>query len=406
MNHEELLKSKHFCIQPFVHACVWTDGRALPCCINQDYVLGDTTLTAVADIYSNKNSKLVELRKEMLTGPDLPKSCYRCSTPENQYADNSYRYYSNKHYGHLLDKMQINDNGTITDPKISTWDVRFSNLCNLKCRTCDSINSSKIAEEERKYLGKNIKVLKEAFDDSTEFFKFFESNIDSIEEVYFCGGESLLLEDHYKMLDILVAHNKFDTVLRYNTNCTKILFKDKNVVDNYWIKFKHVRLGLSLDAGWEQLSYIRHGSDWDIVLTNLKYIISKCPNAFMQFSPTVSILNAFHISKLHKFLVEEKIIKLNDIYLNILTFPDFYSITALTPSLKEQVKQHWEQYKIDVVNMGANDFVIEEIDKVIKYMFTQDQSHTLENFRKDTDLKDKLRKETTKNIFPELHSIL
>jgi MoaA/NifB/PqqE/SkfB family radical SAM enzyme len=406
MNTQELLKSKYFCVQPFVHACVWTDGRALPCCINQSYVLGDTKTTPITEIYSNDNEKLVSLRKEMINGPELPESCSRCSIPENNYADNSYRYYSNKHYGHLIENMQINDDGTIVDPKISTWDVRFSNLCNLKCRTCDSINSSKIAEEERKYIGKSIQVLKEAFDDTDEFFKFFESNIDSIEEIYFCGGESLLLEEHYKMLDILVAHKKFDTVLRYNTNCTKIFFKDKNVVDNYWVKFKHLRLGLSLDAGWEQLFYIRHGSEWDVVLENLKYIVSKCPHAFMQLSPTISILNAFHVSKLHKFLVERGIMKLNDIYFNILTFPDFYSITSLTPELKEKVKQHWEEYKSNVISLGASDHVTSEIDKVIKYMHTQDQSHTLDNFRKDTELKDNLRKESAKDIFPELHSIL
>ena len=406
MNTKDLLRSKHFCIQPFIHACVWTDGRALPCCINQSYVLGNTKTVPITEIYSNNNERLVSLRKEMLNGPALPESCNRCSTPESEYADNSYRYYSNKHYGHLLDNLQINNDGTITDGKISTWDVRFSNLCNLKCRTCDSINSSKIAEEERKYIGKTIPVLKEAFDDTTEFFEFFESNIDVIEEIYFCGGESLLLEDHYKMLDILVAHKKFDTVLRYNTNCTKIFFKDKNVVDNYWVKFKHVRLGLSLDAGWEQLFYIRHGSEWSVVLENLRYIVSKCPHAFMQLSPTISILNAFHVSRLHKFLVEEKLINLNDIYFNILTFPDFYSITSLPTELKEQVRQHWEQYKLDAEFLGANQHVIEEINKVIKYMYTSDQSHTLDAFRNDTKLKDNLRKESARELFPELHSIL
>lgn len=406
MNTNDLLRSKHFCIQPFIHACVWTDGRALPCCINQSYVLGNTKTVPITEIYSNNNEKLVLLRKEMLNGPALPESCNRCSTPESEYADNSYRYYSNKNYGHLIDNLQINPDGTITDAKILTWDVRFSNLCNLKCRTCDSINSSKIAEEERKYIGKTIPVLKEAFDDTTEFFEFFESNIDVIEEIYFCGGESLLLEDHYKMLDILVAHEKFNTVLRYNTNCTKIFFKDKNVVDNYWVKFKHVRLGLSLDAGWEQLSYIRHGSEWSVVLENLKYIVSKCPHAFMQLSPTISILNAFHVSRLHKFLVEEKLMKLNDIYFNILTYPNFYSITSLPAELKEQVRQHWEQYKSDVIELGANDHVKSEIEKVIKYMYTQDQSNTLDNFRKDTELKDQLRKESAKDVFPELKSIL
>ena len=406
MNKQDLLKSKHFCIQPFIHACVWTDGRALPCCINQKYILGNTKTTPITEIYSNNNDKLVALRKEMLDGPELPKSCSRCGNMEDNYADNSYRYYSNKHYGHLLDDIQINNDGTITDSKILTWDVRFSNLCNLKCRTCDSINSSKIAEEERKYIGKSIQVLKEAFNDTEEFFEFFESNINVIEEIYFCGGEPLLLAEHYRILDLLVKYEKFDTVLRYNTNCTKIGFKDKNVVDDYWVKFKHVRLGLSLDAGWEQLAYIRHGSDWDTVLKNLTYIVSNCPHAFMQLSPTISILNAFHVSKLHKFLVDNQLMKLNDIYFNILTYPDFYSVTSLPPELKEQVKQHWEDYKQYVESVGANEHLIEEINKVIRYIYTVDQTHTLDNFRKETTLKDNLRSESARELFPEQHSIL
>ena len=165
-------------------------------------------------------------------------------------------------------------------------------------------------------------------------------------------------------------------------------------------------MGLSLDAGWEQLFYIRHGSEWSAVLENLRYIVSKCPHAFMQLSPTISILNAFHVSRLHKFLVEEKLINLNDIYFNILTFPDFYSITSLPTELKEQVRQHWEQYKLDAEFLGANQHVIEEINKVIKYMYTSDQSHTLDAFRNDTKLKDNLRKESARELFPELHSIL
>ena len=195
-------------------------------------------------------------------------------------------------------------------------------------------------------------------------------------------------------------------MLRYSTNCTNIFFKDKSVVDDYWSKFKDVRLGLSLDAGWEQLFYIRHGTRWDTVLGNLKYIVKGCPHAFLQFSPTISILNIFHVSKLHIFLADQKIIKLNDSYFNILTSPDFYSITALPLDLKEKVSAHWQQYKEIALQLGANDYLIKEIDKVIKYMYTTDQSHVISKFKTECDTKDMLRKESIKDLFPELRSIL
>ena len=157
---KNLLNSKHFCIQPFIHACIWTDGRAIPCCINQHYILGNTKISPISEIYSNNNEKLIALRKEMINGPNLPSSCSRCGDMEAGYDENSYRHYSNKHYGHLLNQIEVNSDGTIDNYKIATWDVRFSNLCNLKCRTCDSTNSSKIGEEERKASNANTQVLK------------------------------------------------------------------------------------------------------------------------------------------------------------------------------------------------------------------------------------------------------
>ena len=402
----DLLKSKHFCIQPFIHACIWTDSRVLPCCINQHYVLGNSKTEKLSDIYSNNNKKLVNLRREMIQGPELPPSCRRCSIMENTYADNSYRHYSNKHYGHRIHEIDINEDGTVKENKVFTWDVRFSNLCNLKCRTCDSTNSSKIAEEERRYKNKDVVVLKEAFDDRDEFFEFFLSNIDNIDDIYFCGGEPLLLEDHYKILDLLIEHKKFNVRIRYSTNCTKLGFKDKNVVDHYWTKFKYINLGLSLDAGWDQLHYIRGGAEWSDVVHNLKYIVDKCPHVFVQFSPTISILNAFHVHRLHKFLVEENILKISDTYFNILTYPIFYSITALPIDLKDKAKYHWEQYKIDMTAMGCNDYLLSEIDKVIKYMYTADHSTHINEFKIETKLKDSLRSEDFLLLFPELKELL
>jgi len=403
---QELLKSKHFCILPFVHSCIWTDGRVLPCCINQHHVLGNVKEKSLDEIYSNSNEKLVQIRRELIEGPNLPMSCRRCQNMETNYADNSYRYYSNRNYGYLLDNIEINSDGIVNEEKLSTWDVRFSNLCNLKCRTCDDINSSKIAEETKRTENPNVIVLKEAFEDKTEFLDFFKRHINTITEIYFCGGEPLLLEEHYEMLDLLIEHGKFDTILRYNTNCTKLTFRDKNVVKDYWTKFKNLRLGLSIDAGWEQLYYIRHGAVWDTVVNNIRKIVDDCPHAFVQLSPTIGILNAFHISRMHFYLVDEGLIELNNVFFNILTYPVYYSLTALPTELKTQARNHWLEYRQQAKNRGANDFLIEEIDKVIRYMYISDLSSHLQKFSKETLQKDTVRRENFVEVFPELKELL
>ena len=213
----KLLRSNHFCIRPFVHACVWTDKRVVPCCINHSLVLGHTDQQKMSEIFSKDNEKLQEFRKQLLLGPDLPASCNRCSDLEKNIGAISYRMHSNRQYGRLLYNLDFDENYELKEEKISLWDVRFSNLCNLKCRTCDPINSSKIAEETKK-TNPNIVTLREPFEDKSEFLEFFNNHLDHIEEIYFCGGEPLLLEDHYQLLDILLKNNKLDLKLRYNSN--------------------------------------------------------------------------------------------------------------------------------------------------------------------------------------------
>lgn len=401
MNKKELLNSDHFCILPFVHACVWTNGKVQPCCINPFYELGSVKEKSLEDIFSSSNPKLQSMRKQMIEGPDLPESCHRCSRPEKTYNALSYRNHSNKTYGHLLDNIEFdNDNNVVTE-RISLWDVRFSNLCNLKCRTCDSINSSKIAEEEISKEGRTVPIFRKAYDDANDFYDFFIKHIDTIEEIYFCGGEPLLLAEHYKILDLLIEHKKFNVLLRYNSNCTQLTFKDKNVVRDYWPLFSNIRLDASLEAGWEQLNYVRHGADWDTIVDNLRSIKNNCPHVVIQIGPVVGILNVFHIRRMHEFLIKEQIIYPDNIYYNICNYPVYYSITALPSNLKDKVKEHLTEYVQSVTALGAGSVVEDEVNKIITYMYSKDDSKYLDNFKDETARKDSFRNENFLEVFPE-----
>lgn len=407
MDKQVLLNSKHFCMIPFIHSCVWTDGRVIPCCINQEYVLGNAKTQQLSEIYNNDNQKLKTLRQEMINGPALPESCNRCGTPEETFGANTYRTYANQKYGKFFDELQFDENNNLTKPNIRFWDVRFSNICNLKCRTCDPINSSKIAEEERRSRSHiNVPVLKEAFDDVSDFFNFFVQHIDGIEEIYFCGGEPLMLAEHYKMLDLLIEHKKFNTLLRYNSNCTVLNFKGKNVTTDYWPLFKRVDFCASLDAGWEQFEYIRHGGIWREVVDNLKNIKKNSPHVRIEFSPTVSILNVNSIERLHKFLLEEHLISIDSVYYNILTWPPEFSLTVLPPINKQQVKDDYIKYANYLQGLNANNHTIEKLQEVVAYMYTADNQSLLPIAKSNLVAKDKIRKQNYSLALPELKGIL
>ena len=105
------------------------------------------------------------------------------------------------------------------------WDIRFSNLCNLSCRSCGYIFSSNWYQDQAKLAGGDWKlknpVMNYAGRTETDMWEQLEPHLDYVEQIYFAGGEPLLMEEHYKILDELVRRERFDVRLVYNTNFTK-----------------------------------------------------------------------------------------------------------------------------------------------------------------------------------------
>lgn len=397
----DYLKKPGFCVAPFVHSCIWTDGRVIPCCINQDEVFGDVKSQEMTEIYSNDNSKLVHFRRELLSGK-APASCYRCTNPEKDLGAESYRMFLNTKYGHAFESMTVHPDGTVDEMKFAYYDVRFSNVCTLKCRMCDHINSSSIASEENNFEGQKHKILREPFEDFEEFSKFFVENIDSVENMYFCGGEPLILEYHYRLLQLLIDHGKTNVFLKYNSNCTSIRFRDKIVTD-YWKKFPDVCVGMSLDDSGPRGEFIRDGSKWETIIANLQQIRKECPHVSLEWTPTVQIMNVLTVPDLHLELFSKGLV--NGFYFIILTDPKFYSIQALPSELKALVMARWKKYAQWLISVEREDRV-KSVEEVLNFMNQEDTTSVLPEFQKETMKKDKIRKQSFVATFPHLKSLM
>lgn len=398
----EYLKTPNFCVAPFVHSCIWTDGRVIPCCINQSEVFGDAKTEDLSVVYSNANEKLVAFRKELLSGV-APASCHRCTRPEQNQGPESYRMWLNKKFGHVLEQMEIRPDGTVDQQKFAYYDVRFSNLCTLKCRMCDHINSSAIASEENQTLEVKHKVLREPFEDFEEFSRFFVKNIDSVENMYFCGGEPLILEYHYKLLQLLIDHGKTDVFLKYNSNCTSIRYRDKKITD-YWKKFPQICLGMSLDDTGKRAEFIRDGSDWQMILDNLREIRKECPHVTLEWTPTIQMMNVMTVPKLHLELLKEDLVDLW--YYIILTDPAYYSIQALTPGLKQEALSIWDSYIKNLKKFEVKREQIMLAEQVMTFMMLVDNTSLLPLFRDETLGKDKKRNQSFTEVFPHLKQLV
>jgi len=397
MNSGDLLSRKGFCILPFVHTCIFQHGGAQPCCMNH-LSLGNTHRQSIEDIYSKKNKKLTDFRKTLL-GDSLPISCVKCEDIE-KHDGISYRNSSNYKYGYLLNHIDISSEEVlINNENIFIWDIRFSNLCNLKCLICSPTDSSRIAEDHNG--GKMIS----AFNEVNEFIVEFEKRIDHIVEINFAGGEPLLIKDHYQILELLIKHEKFDVVLRYNTNGTVISLGDKNVIE-YWKYFKTVQVNFSLDAGWEQFEYLRYGSNWEITLEHLRKIRDLVPHVSTSVNIVIMALNVLYIRQMYEFLLEERIINRG---LNVIPVfnKDYYRISVLPDNLKEKVLEYYQEWE-NSLNDSSNTHssVIPAIQMVKSMIINEkDTSCDLSELKKHTLIKDKQRGTDFYATFPELKDI-
>ena len=140
---------------------------------------------------------------------------------------------------------------------------------------------------------------------------------------------------------------------------------------------------------------------WNKFLENIKLIKEQCPHIKIQIAPTVSNLSILSLCDLHQFFVENNLIKINDIYLNILDRPNYYNCKNSPKPVKEKSKENLIAH-IDWLNENnASQVVIKEFEAVIDYMMTPANASDLKAFVKQTEKLDTIRNEDFNSIFPE-----
>jgi hypothetical protein len=192
--------------------------------------------------------------------------------------------------------------------------------------------------------------------------------------------------------------------LIYNTNFTHVKLKDRTVFD-YWKKFKSVAVGASLDAMGPRAEYIRKGTDWDQVERNRRQMIETCPNVDFYISPTLSIMNAWHLPDFHREWTELGLIRPQDLNVNILQDPAYLRIDMATPLYKQQLgakyRAHLEWLRpLDQLQRATVGF-----ESAMNFMTATDNSHLLSKFWDKTRELDAIRNENILKTIPELKAL-
>jgi radical SAM protein with 4Fe4S-binding SPASM domain len=402
-----LTKSKTFCMYPWVHLHAYPTGEAYPCCMAEmeSGKVGNCQENTLEEIWNSPEQR--KFRVDMLT--ETPNAaCGRCYEQEES-GFFSGRQSANKHHGHLVERvLETKPDGTYETFEMTYWDIRFSNLCNLSCRSCGHIFSSSWHKDQSALAGpewaKNNSVLNYAGRFETDMMEQLMEHLDHVEQIYFAGGEPLMMDEHYVILEELESRGRFDVRLIYNSNFTQVKLKDRMVFD-YWKKFNSVSVGASLDAMGPRAEYIRKGTKWNTVEDNRRQMMEVCPNVDFYISPTLSIMNAMHLPDFHKEWVGKGLIKPQDLNVNILQDPDYFRLDIAPQAYKEKIKEKYEKHlewlrPMDKLNRATVGF-----ESALQYMDSTDNSHLLEKFWKKTNQLDGIRKENILDFIPELGAL-
>lgn len=388
--------NKNLCVIPWVHLNLNPDGAILPCCITsanqKDSRIGNINDMSLEEAWNDK--KMRKLRIQFMNNKK-PEICDVCWKKEDA-GGTSVRQHNNAHFPHVIKKIPetTDPDGTSKEFKLRYWDFRFSNLCNYKCRSCGPLYSSAWIPDAKKLGFKNHTEEKILSNDVTN--EFIDEHIMDVERIYFAGGEPMLMDQHWYILQKLSELERWEVKLMYNTNLSILSRKKESVLD-YWKNFKFVHIAPSIDEIDERAELVRSGTVWKNVEKNLK-ILSRQHNMLIIPNITVSSLNVFRLPEIIERLMDLGIRNFN---LNQVFSPEWYHVSALPDKLRkvaiDKIYDFCLKVKIEY-DQNINDKFIQVLYE-LKKPHNTDAAEQLKLFTTRLDI---VRNENSYEIIPEL----
>ena len=327
-----------YCVLPWLGISVDPDGSIKPCCVSTDFIkksdgkpynLGSDD---IEDIYNSTD--FINIRQSMLAGEKIS----ACDVCHNNEKNNGYSM--RLRFNQKWKELTFTD--SIAETKIKYFDLRFGNLCNLLCRSCNPKNSSQIQREMQELKHTNIlSYVGNSYEQDinqwyhTEIFdKNMENQSENIEWFYITGGEPTLIEKNLEYLEKLIETGRSKSItLAINTNMTNSKSKFYKLLK----EFKTVVCSPSIDGYKDMQEYIRYPSNWNQIHDNFKKILDVGPNVLIFPSPVVQITNLGKIVELFEYFEDfnrtaKKCIV--DIAPIILQNPDHLSVSCLPVNYK------------------------------------------------------------------------
>lgn len=390
------MSKKHFCILPWIHMQVSPNGKMHSCCQTSfKNPLGDLHQTDITEIWNGDRYKT--LRDSMLNG-DIISDCESCFLQED-LGLTSLRQWANEEWASLITDDFLN--GPLQKPLY--LDLRFDNKCNFKCRSCTPHYSSNWYSDYEKIKGEKFK---SEFQPGTDekIWSEIEPLLESVQKIYFAGGEPLINRIHLRTLKRLLELNQNPSLV-YNTNFSIL----SNEVLDLWKHFPNLMICASLDGVEKQGEFIRSGFNWSRFIQNKHLLQQSVPNAVFKADFTLSIYNVFHLPYVLKTLLTEGLIQsLDDFTLKPLFEPSYLNVKILSANERINLAKVYSLFLSEFEQIFPKEFsraariLASALNYVKQGNFSNDRL-TFGLFNRKLDI---LRQEKSKDLFPELHDLI
>lgn len=446
--------SDKFCPLPWVFQAIRNNGDVRVCCqANPSKSKGiyrksdGTSYNANRDnLDESRNCDLAkEIRLSMLNNVEH-EACVRCDVEEASGIDSRRQYETRiwKNTFNLNHATQLtNNDGSIDIEKVPVlyYDLRFGNLCNLKCRMCGPTDSNSWYADYVKVWNETsfndshgtVNLIQKSknrfvaeFDDynwfeNEQFWKNIEKNIPNIQEIHTVGGEPMMIDKHYDLLEkcIEMGYSK-NIMVEYNTNLTNIPARAWKL----WPHFKRIQFGVSVDAAESLNDYIRYPSKWKKISENLHKLDNTPGNYRIWLSITVQIYNVAYLPETIKWILKQDFKTIGKNLEKPLFNPHpLYNPRFLNTKILPKEAKDWIRVKYDDFYIWVDDYleksnmpdewknsyktyIKKTLESYYDIMVKEDWSDSLQTFWNYTTKLDEIRNEKLSDVAPELYEII
>lgn len=449
---KDMTGTSTFCVLPWIHFATRPNGDMRLCCSANASGAGDDHTVGLVKNETGSpanfgketpmsawnNDYMRSVRTTMLENK-IPNSCSKCFEEESKGVASKRVWETYTWFNRGIDIPKLvkdtSINGTIPE-KLIYLDLRLGHTCNLRCVMCSPHDSSQWVPEHKKIfplfqsqeIKKQMRWDRKSFDnfwhENPDFWREIYSQIPNLREVYFAGGEPLMIKEHKLFLEEIIRQGCSDQIIiRYNSNG---LLLNEEIID-LWKSFKLVKFAISIDDIEDRNYYIRYPSNWETITKNLHRLDNTPDNIQVSIATAIQILNIKSLPDFAKWKITQKFKKINlenvidDIEagggifnMHLLYIPTFLSIKCLPQSDKIEIRKkfaefaNWlyENYRQDEDFWKKNPYGWKRWQAILDFMDSEDHSSLLPAFREYILTLDKSRNTNFKSTFSSLQHLL